>query len=133
MRRLWGLRQRGIVAVELALVLPVLLFLVLGMMDYGYYFFCALTATNAAREGSRAGTTVPNGDAAKARATTLAYLASAGMSNQPTSVNVVVGSLPTSVSVEVQMHFTPLVGFVPLPSDGAGPVAHAKAVMMGVP
>jgi Flp pilus assembly protein TadG len=50
----WG-RQRGAVAVEFALVLPLLLLLVLGGIDYGYYFFVSEIAANAAREGARAG------------------------------------------------------------------------------
>ena len=52
---------------------------------------------------------------------------------RPVSISVVVGAAPTSVTVDVAMHFTPLVGFVPLPRDGGGPVATAHAVMLGVP
>ena len=125
--------SRGAVAVEFALVLPLLLLVVLGAIDYGWYFFCALGSANAAREGARAGTTVPNGDATKAKTTAQSYLNSAGLGAQPVAINVAVAAAPTSVSVEVVMHFKPLVGFVPLPTDGGGPVAHSKVVMMGVP
>jgi Flp pilus assembly protein TadG len=48
-------RERGAVAVEFALVLPLLLLLVLGGIDWGYYFFAGEIAANAAREGARAG------------------------------------------------------------------------------
>ncbi len=126
-------QSRGVVAIEFALLLPVFLLLVLGMIDYGWYFFCDLSVSNAAREGARAGTTVPSGDSQKAKATVLAYLQSAGLAPQPTDVSVTIGAVPTSVTVDVSMHFKPLVGFVPLPSDGSGPLAHARAVMMGVP
>jgi Flp pilus assembly protein TadG len=126
-------RRRGVVAVEFALVLPLLLLLLLGMFDYGWYFLCELNVTNAAREGARAGTTVPNGDATRARTTALGFLAGAGLGAQPTAVTVTVGANPTTVAVDVSMHFKPLVGFVPLPSDGAGAYAHAYAVMQGVP
>jgi Flp pilus assembly protein TadG len=58
-KRLSGLRrlhrERGAVAVEFALVLPLLLLLVLGGIDWGYYFFAGEIAANAAREGARAG------------------------------------------------------------------------------
>src|SRR5262245_45091121 len=133
MRRSHRRKQRGAVAVEFALVLPLLLVLVLGMMDYGWYFYCSLSSTNAAREAARAGTTVPGGDGARARTTAIDYLSSAGLGKQPVSVTVSVAAGPTTVTVDVNMHFAPLVGFVPLPSDGAGPVAHARAVMVGVP
>ncbi|MBN2358950.1 MAG: pilus assembly protein, partial [Deltaproteobacteria bacterium] len=46
---------RGAAAVEFAIVLPLLLLLVLGGLDWGYYFFIAQVTTNAAREGARAG------------------------------------------------------------------------------
>lgn len=128
-----GRRTRGAAAIEFALVLPVLLFLVLGMVDYGWYFFCQLTVTNAAREGARAGTTVPGGDGGRATATTQSYLATAGLAGQPTQIDVNIGAAPTTVSVDVWMHFRPIIGFVPLPRDGGGPVAHARAVMGGVP
>ena len=41
---------------EFALVLPLLLTLVLGAIDFGWYFFIDQLVTNAAREGARAGT-----------------------------------------------------------------------------
>jgi Flp pilus assembly protein TadG len=48
----------GGAAVEFALVLPIFLALVMGALDYGYYFFSAQVVTGAAREGARAGTMV---------------------------------------------------------------------------
>jgi Flp pilus assembly protein TadG len=71
-------RERGAAAAEFVLVLPVLLTLVLGTIDYGWYFSVREVATNAAREGARTaallGNTTANG---VARANT--YLANAGM------------------------------------------------------
>jgi hypothetical protein len=89
--------------------------------------------TNAAREGARAGTLVPSGDGARATATVQSYLQAAGLAGQPTQIDVTIGAGPTTVSVDVRMNFRPMVGFVPLPHDGDGPVAHARAVMGGVP
>jgi Flp pilus assembly protein TadG len=51
--------QRGAAAIEFALVLPLLLTLVLGSIDWGWYFFIDQLVTNAAREGARAGSLVP--------------------------------------------------------------------------
>ncbi len=55
MRRSDGHLERGAAAVEFALVLPPLLLLVLGTIDWGYYFYVREVVTNAAREGARAG------------------------------------------------------------------------------
>src|SRR6267142_1730292 len=52
-------RQRGTAAVEFALVFPLLLTLVLGAIDWGWYFFIDQLVTNSAREGARAGTLLP--------------------------------------------------------------------------
>ena len=54
-RRCWNRRERGAVAVEFALVLPILLLLVLAGIDWGYYFFAGQIVANAAREGARVG------------------------------------------------------------------------------
>jgi len=48
-------RQRGAAAVEFALVLPLLLTLVMGTIDWGWFFYIDQLCTNAAREGARAG------------------------------------------------------------------------------
>jgi Flp pilus assembly protein TadG len=41
------------------LILPLFLILVLGAIDWGWYFFIDQLVTNAAREGARAGTMLP--------------------------------------------------------------------------
>lgn len=45
--------ERGAVAVELALVLPLLIFLVLGIVEFGRALNTQITLTHAAREGVR--------------------------------------------------------------------------------
>lgn len=45
--------DRGAVAVEMALFLPILLLLLLGIMEFGRAFNAQVTLTNAAREGVR--------------------------------------------------------------------------------
>jgi len=47
-------RDRGATAVEMALVLPVLLMIVFGIIDFGRMFNAQVTLTEAAREGARA-------------------------------------------------------------------------------
>ena len=46
-------RERGAAAVEMALVLPLLILLVGGIIDFGRAFMTQVVVTNAAREGTR--------------------------------------------------------------------------------
>jgi len=48
-----GWRERGAAAVEFALVLPVLLIILLGIIDFGIYFYNDLQLTHAARDAAR--------------------------------------------------------------------------------
>ena len=48
-----GLRDRGAVAVEFALLLPLLLLIVFGIIDFGRALNAQITLTQAAREGVR--------------------------------------------------------------------------------
>jgi len=48
-----GRGQEGAAAVEFALILPLLIFLVLGGMDLGHRFYMQDLLTNASREGAR--------------------------------------------------------------------------------
>lgn len=45
--------RRGTTIVETALVLPLILLFIFGIMEYGRYLLCAQVVTNAAREGCR--------------------------------------------------------------------------------
>jgi len=47
--------QKGAFAVEFAIVLPLLILLIFGMIEFGLYLFNRHIITNAAREGARAG------------------------------------------------------------------------------
>lgn len=49
--------RRGQAVVELAVVLPFLVLLLLGLMEFGRVFHALLTVQNAAREGARLGVT----------------------------------------------------------------------------
>lgn len=46
-------RDRGAAAVEMAIILPLLLLFVGGIVDFGRFFFYEVTLTNAVREGAR--------------------------------------------------------------------------------
>ena len=50
-----GAREQGAAAVEMALILPVLLIVVFGIIDFGSLFNAQISLTQAAREGVRLG------------------------------------------------------------------------------
>jgi Flp pilus assembly protein TadG len=58
--------EDGAVAVEFALLLPILVVLLLGIMEFGLLYNAQITLTNAAREGAR--TVAIENDQAAARA-----------------------------------------------------------------
>lgn len=62
----------GAVAVEVALLLPVLVLLLLGIMEFGRAYNAQVTLTNAAREGVRVMAITNDADKARAAATTAA-------------------------------------------------------------
>lgn len=48
-------KENGQSAVEFALVLPILLLIVCGILDFGWLFYNQLSVENACREGARVG------------------------------------------------------------------------------
>ena len=52
--------QKGVAIVEFALVLPVLVILVFGMIEFGLLLYNQQVITNASREGARAGIVAPD-------------------------------------------------------------------------
>ncbi len=92
---------RGVAAVEFALVLPALLTVLLGTIDWGYYFFLREVVTNASREGARAGTLQSSDALASSQAATAAqnYLTSAGLSASNSTVTPTVSTGSVAVAV----------------------------------
>ena len=114
----------GNAAVEFGLVLPLLLALLLGMIDYGYVYFTKLTITNAAREGARVGVTRFDKDDAVGAAKIAAkdYLVSARLVSIGDPGDMIVATMPASatdlmVQVEINFPFKPLIGFIPALPD----------------
>ncbi len=52
-KKLFHKRENGQSAVEFALVLPILLILLCGIIDFGWVYYNQITLNNAAREGAR--------------------------------------------------------------------------------
>ena len=78
--------ERGAELIEFALVLPLLLFVIMGLIDFGFMFQRYEAVTNAAREGARMGVLVPAVatpgmyTATNAQDRALAYLDASGLS-----------------------------------------------------
>jgi len=108
--------QLGNAAIELGLVLPLLLVVLVGIIDYGHIHFTRLTMTNAAREGARVGVTMPDSEAqAAAVAAATAYLDRAGVDAAVTATVPSVADPTVTVTITIDA-FEPLIGLVPTPS-----------------
>lgn len=110
---------RGAAAVEFALIVPLLLLMILGSIDWGYFFFVQQVVTNAAREAARVGSLTvfdpanPAADAAaraEAEGAASAYVANAGLAGTP-AVAVTSGA---SIRVVVSYPTGSITGFLDL-------------------
>jgi len=135
--------ERGAAAIEFALVLMPFALLLLGTIDYGWYFFIDLACTNAVREGARTATTVP-GACPNAAATTAGEAAAgqalSGLLPLGYAPDIDVTCTTVSASPRFQarltLDFPQLTGFslVPLPRGTGGSVrVLTSATMRGVP
>ena len=70
---------RGVELIEFAIVLPVLLFVLSGIIDFGFLFHHYEIVTNAAREGARMKSNVTSASQADVQARVGAYLTNAGL------------------------------------------------------
>jgi hypothetical protein len=133
--------DRGAAAVEFALMLGPLMLLVLGSIDWGYYFFVRHVVTNAAREGARFGSlrdpaVVPSNCPAAitdAQNRAQSYLTSAGVvAATAVATCETVGGQP-AIKVIVDKTVGSVTGFLPSSASGTTLVPYkavATAVML---
>lgn len=83
-------RQDGTVAVEFALVLPILMLLTFGITDFGLALYSKEVLTNASREGARAGIIIatPRPTATAIETVVKSYLTSAGWDASKATITV---------------------------------------------
>lgn len=97
------------------MVLPVLLLLVMGSLEWGYYFFQEQVVVNAAREGARAGSVaIPATSLDRARAVAASSLAAGTLD----STRAVITADPGTDSVIVTVTY---------------PLNHLTGINVGVP
>ncbi len=116
-RRIAGDHERGAAAVEFALVVPILLILVFGIVNFGQYLSVRQAATQAAAEGARAAAvTIAGGDAAAngeaAMDNALDGIGGCG-DNATCSVTMVACGDAQCARATVEIDFEPLVGGFP--------------------
>ena len=138
-------------AIELALVIPMLAMLLLGMFDYGKYMWVAVAATQAAREGARQLSLISVGSCSSTTAVNAAIATEQGSSGAAklymnqiglSSATTVTATCVTTVNaasvpnptwkVALQVDFPPLLGYMTrnnLMPKGTGTTARVNATM----
>lgn len=111
-------RRRGSNAIEFALILPVLMAFLTGIMDYGWFFSQQISMIHAVRDGVRAGATTAQEDnpVAVCESRIQESLMTAGFSGTVAMDVKLVGTRPDqALYAAVSTTYDPLVGFVPTP------------------
>ena len=102
--------ERGQAIIEMALTLPLLLLIVLGIFDFGLMFQKFEVVTNAAREGARVGV-LPEYTTADAQNRALQYLAVGGLTGSTRSCGG--GLVPSSQCAEAAVSVVTITGSDP--------------------
>jgi hypothetical protein len=132
-----GQRERGTEIVEMAVVLPLLLMLVLGAIQYGWLFLKAQQIANAARQGARIAILPDAGAATRAQQTMLSLLTQASLPTTPAptiedpyNIDLGGGVICPGIRVQISISTTPLrlinASFLPVPDTLHCTVVMAK-------
>lgn len=121
--------RRGSNALEFALTLPIIVAVLAGILEYGWYLFQLSNVVHALRDGTRIGVTVPSTDetGAETRAETharavmdgLGVPCSDGMSCVVKATIEPAGDAQT-LRMNIEVDYSPLVGLLPTPSQLRG-------------
>ena len=124
--------RRGQSMVELALILPVCLWLLLGIVDFGRVYFFYITASNVAREGARYWASNNSATCNGAGSTTVETKARAEAASQTAGTSFTITcSQPTDdqYQVQVQYSFTALTPMISNLWGGGARTLTTQAVM----
>jgi Flp pilus assembly protein TadG len=104
--------ERGAELIEFALVVPLLLFIIMGLIDFGFLFQRYEVVTNAAREGARIAV-LPGYADADVEARVRSYMTEGGVANTTsnstvltTDVPIAAGAGPAMQGKKVEVSYT---------------------------
>jgi len=110
--------RRGSNAIEFALILPVLLTLIFGAMEYSWYFVQYEAVARSASQGARAGSQVKlsSGPTSSAILAAKATLTSSfpALSASATVTSTVTGG--NTINVSIAVPYKPLIRYLPAPA-----------------
>ncbi|MDQ0768344.1 Flp pilus assembly protein TadG [Pseudarthrobacter defluvii] len=113
--------ERGAAAVEFAILLPLLLMLVLGTIEFGRAYNAQITLTNAARDGVRVMAINNDPTGAKTAAANAAASVSSTISASAVNVNPSTCTTGTQVTVTINYTLSTITGIAgPFPMTGKG-------------
>ena len=126
--------RRGVAAVEFALIAPVFLLLVLGVIEFGRLLMVQQVLTNASREGARRAV-VEGATVAEVKQVVSDCLTNASISSTATTINVTPSSLSAitfgdDVAVSASISFND-VSWIPSPWFLNGTSLTASSMMSG--
>lgn len=131
MRRL---SERGAVAAEFALLLPVLLMILFGIIEFGMIMYSREVVTNAAREGARAGIVQgpPKRTVGEIVAIANNYLTGTGINSVNVTFTVTGAGLvnPNSLTVQATYPYNFLVPYLPMVVGIPSPLTIQTQVVM---
>jgi Flp pilus assembly protein TadG len=127
-------KERGAVAVEFALLLPVLLTILFGIIEFGMLMYGREVVTNAAREGARAGIVQGPPKRTKGEILSIAdtYLTNTGINPADVDFDTVGEGLanPNTLTVTAQYRYNFLIPYIPAVVGIPNPlVINTQAVM----
>lgn len=108
--------QEGTAAIEFAILLPVLVIIIFGIIEFGLLLYNRQVLTNASREGARAGIVQQNPRVSDGEIESIvnnycgSYLVTFGTQDPPTTTIIRTGlSFPANLTVRVEYHYDFLV------------------------
>ncbi len=121
--------RTGSSALEFALTLPVIVAVLAGILEYGWYLFQLSNVVHALRDGTRIGVTVPSADetGTEARAEAHARSVMDGLGVPCTegggclvSATIAPAGDINTLQMSIEVDYTPIVGLLPTPSQLRG-------------